>query len=361
MEKVIIDARTNIPYGSFYIKGLVEKYGRRNVKFRSKPFVDLPSVGWNVRYIVKNNNEVLKVFIHTNDTYHIDKAQYDWCDVYGHVNANYEHYPIELFPKQVSLVPSFGIRNFNIYETIFYSIANFFMTFKDISKWKVYDKKLKEYVQSPYKNIRRHYLNYIKNYLNRVKIETYENNSCVKKGYVFFLSTLWYSDEYNKNDEGVNRRRANFIEACKKLNNCIFEGGLLADNSSSKNIFEESSTSIRLQLPTWISKTKESELVFNTPAFWDCHGWKLGEYLAMGKAIISTPLSNDLPEPLLHGKHIHFISDSSKESISEAVLYILQNPDYRQNLEKNAKNYWNTYGSPYKSIDLLHCVKNNCP
>jgi glycosyltransferase involved in cell wall biosynthesis len=355
MKKVIIDASTNIPYGSFYIKGLVEKYGRQNVKFRSKPFVDLPPVGWNVRYIVKEkNNKVLKVFIHTNDTYHIDKAQYDWCDVYGHVNVNYKNYPIEIYPKQVSLVPSFGIRNFNIFETIYYSVTNFLMTYKDIMKRNVYNKELKQHVQNPCKNIRRHFLNYIKNYLNREKIEIYENNIGVKKGYIFFLSTLWYSDEYNKNDDGVNRRRATFIEVCKNLKNCIFEGGLLTDNSSTKKIFEESTTNIRQNLPTWINKTKESELVFNTPAFWDCHGWKLGEFLAIGKAIISTPLSNDLPEPLIHGKHIHFIPDSSKESISKAVLYILQNPDYRQNLENNAKKYWDTYGTPYKSINLLH-------
>ncbi len=228
------------------------------------------------------------------------------------------------------------------------------MSFKNIIKWKAYDKKMKQFVQNPYKNIKRHFLNYLKNYINREKVETYVNNSTVKKGFIFFLSTLWYSDEYNKNDEGVNRRRSNFVESCKELNCCIFEGGLLGDDSSSNNVFKKSSTNIRLPLKTWIKKTKESELVFNTPAFWDCHGWKLGEYLAMGKAIISTPLSNDLPEPLVHGIHIHIVPDHSKKTISKAILFILQNPDYRRNLEKNAKKYWDSYGTPNKSIELLH-------
>ena len=96
---------------------------------------------------------------------------------------------------------------------------------------------------------------------------------------------------------------------------------------------------------------------FNTPAFWDCHGWKLGEYLALGKAIISTPLSNDLPAPLIHGQHIHIIPDSSKESIREAVVLLINNPDYRENLEKNALNYWNEFGNPEKSLNLLGLYK----
>jgi glycosyltransferase involved in cell wall biosynthesis len=168
---------------------------------------------------------------------------------------------------------------------------------------------------------------------------------------------LWYSDRYNKNDEGVNRRRANFIEVCKELDNCEFEGGLLFDISSSTDLFEKSITTNKLKLSDWIQKTKDSILVFNTPAFWDCHGWKLGEYLALGKAIISTPLSNDLPHPLIHGIHIHLIPDSSKETIREAIVYLLENPVYRINLEKNAQKYWNDYGKPDKALQLLLCSK----
>ena len=55
--------------------------------------------------------------------------------------------------------------------------------------------------------------------------------------------------------------------------------------------------------------------------------WDLGEYLALGKAIISTPLFNDLPAPLTHGINIHFV-ENDVDSIKEAVSYIIANPDY---------------------------------
>ena len=75
---------------------------------------------------------------------------------------------------------------------------------------------------------------------------------------------------------------------------------------SSDDIFKDCLTK-GVCMTEWMHKTKMSEVVFNTPAFWECHGWKLGEYLALGKAIISTPLSNDLPYPLEHGKNIYMI------------------------------------------------------
>ncbi len=102
----------------------------------------------------------------------------------------------------------------------------------------------------------------------------------------------------------------------------------------------------------WLENTRKSILVFNTPAFWDCHGWKLGEYLAMGKCIVSTALSNDLPAPLIHGKHIHLV-DNTEGSMREAVAYIIKHPEYRKQLEQNVRAYWEQYGSPAASLRLL--------
>jgi hypothetical protein len=54
----------------------------------------------------------------------------------------------------------------------------------------------------------------------------------------------------------------------------------------------------------------------------------LGEYLAMGKAIISTPLSNKLPEDFIHGKIIHIISNL--EELKNAILLIIEDNSYRK-------------------------------
>ena len=125
-------------------------------------------------------------------------------------------------------------------------------------------------------------------------------------------------------------------------------GGGICEDSVFNNVVVNQGEPFAL----WIEKTKRSALVFNTPAFWDCHGWKLGEYLALGKCIVSTKLSNDLPHPLEHGVNIHFV-EKSEESMCEAVEYILTHPDYRHKLEKGAREYWETYGTPEASLKLL--------
>jgi hypothetical protein len=357
--KVLIDPNSHIQYGSYYIKGLMDAFGRRNIKFTRKPFVGLGPVGWNIRFILKQEGKNIKVFIHTDDPYHIDMNNYNWCDIYGNVNANFEHYPKKDYPKQVSLVPSFGIRIFSLFDTIYFSITNLLKGFKDILNNSSYNINTKKFEQSGFKNVIRHVLNYLKNYFKRIPLEYYYNQAKIKSNYIFFLSTLWYSNDSNKNDEGVNRRRANFIEACKEIKNISFEGGLLANSSSSSELFKDCVTYNKISLNSWIEKTKESILVFNTPAFWNCHGWKLGEYLALGKAIISTPLSNDLPVPLIHGEHIHIVNNDSKEEIKKAILYLANNDEYRKKLETNVKAYWEKFGTPQKSLELLGLIPAN--
>ena len=92
----------------------------------------------------------------------------------------------------------------------------------------------------------------------------------------------------------------NFLKACKKADLEI-EGGLFYVKSNSvlkempdypkyKEEYKDFIYENRLSMDEYIKKTKESVLVFNTPSVCECHGWKLAEYLCMGKAIISTLL-----------------------------------------------------------------------
>jgi len=89
----------------------------------------------------------------------------------------------------------------------------------------------------------------------------------------------------------------------------------------------------------FIQKTKASAVVFITPAVARCLSWRLGEYLALGKAIVATPIERLLPAPLIHGKHIHYV-EASLESIKNAVQLICQDDAYRRKLEQGAREYY---------------------
>lgn len=353
---VYIDPNCSILYGSFYIEGLKSIFGPKNVSFNTKYFNDSYSLGWNLRFVIKSQVGVKKYFIHTNDTYIIDMNMYEWCDVYGHVNARFNNFSKTDYPKIISLVPSFGINIFGKFESLYVALIILLKSFKSIivrTEWNKYKAKAEINI---IKNIKHHFGRILKTNKNRPKYSQYLEKVDVKHNYIFFQSTLWYSDEHNKNDEKVNKRRLDFIRAVKQNNSIKFEGGLLADSTSSVDKFKDVVTFTRISMTEWLNKTKQSMVVFNTPAFWDCHGWKLGEYLALGKCIISTPLSNDLPAPLEHGKHIHYVN--SYEEMCDAIEYIRLNPDYRIKLEKGALEYWQKYGGPIQALGLLGINKH---
>lgn len=351
--RVIIDPRSSYLYGSFYIVGLQELFGRNNIQYSLEPFRELKDSRCDLRFILQDGKRETKYYIHTNDSYQISMSIYNWCDVYGCVNTRYSEYPKENYPKLVSLAPSFGVCvETNIVRLMCQTVSHLIPIFSHVWNRCEWNKKTQKTEHHPLLNIRHFFGRRYKTWKNRLPLAFYANNIPSEDNYIFFLSTLWHSDDYNKNDNGVNLRRAHFIRACKSISNCYYEGGLLGGNFSSNELFSDVVTMQSVAFSDWIEKTKRSALVFNTPAFWDCHGWKLGEYLALGKCIVSTKLSNDLPYPLEHGVNIHFVEDTEK-SMREAIEYILAHPDYRHKLEQGAKEYWEKYGTPEASLKLL--------
>ena len=331
--KVIVDPEDDIQYMSFYVKGLIDCYGSSCVAFHRQAFDELTDndrATRTMRFIVNDGGKERRIVIDTNDSCRINERLYDWCDVYGSVNANRSKTPTVLQQKLVSLCPSFAIR-------FTHPLRAWYMAAQGVVGTK---------------RNRRKYLGCWRRMIQRPQMSDYK---CLpaRDNYIFHLSTLWQSDEWNRNNEGVNLRRAHFVRACHGLEpELFFEGGLAASPGNPSAMLFSDCLADRMPVRVSLKKTQESTLVFNTPAYWDCHGWKLGEYMALGKAILSTPLSNDLPAPLVHGRHLH-IAGATQEEITEAIRYMISHPDYRHKLENNIHDYWQQYGTPEATLKLL--------
>lgn len=337
MTKIIIHPRLNLFYSAYYIQGLYEVYGKKNVCFANKKelqyFGNLG--GENFCFIaIKDNRILIKVSIDFNDDNGIPQNRmvyYDWSDIYGKVNTNWKITPQLNYTKIVSLAPNFGIRVWNQYDATYYAFKNFSNLYP-VTNWKRY--------------FALYYLQKNKLYIGEYPL------SEVQKNYVFCLNTLWHSTEQNRLNETTNKIRADFMEVCIGMSEIDFDGGFFQSqlgNDSYKHLQVPKPISQR----EYIKNLRKSIVVFNTPAVWSCHGWKLGEYLCMGKAIISTPLINDLPAPLIHGKHIHIVR--GKEEYLEAVN---EDDKYRQKLECGARDYYNDYVAPKQTINLLEIEKD---
>jgi len=103
-----------------------------------------------------------------------------------------------------------------------------------------------------------------------------------------------------------------------------------------------------------MQKIKKSAIVFNTPAVLSCHGWKLGEFLAMGKAIVSTAHTNVLPAPLDEGINIIYVDGNEPDSYQQKINELLASDAKRNLIGKNAKLYFETFLAPEKIIEKLY-------
>lgn len=322
--KVLIDPRTNIEYASFYIYGLYQVFGKRNVTFSKKPFKELKGFEHFLAIFIDDGFKEKKIIIDYTDSKHINKAVLCWCDVYGKINITSSD--IKTSSKLIAIGPSFGIKLFNLSQTLFYGLYNFIISFNELKA-------------------RKQFLSSYKAQYKRPLISVYKHQEA-DENYIFFLSSLW------KDEPQTNKFRSNFIKSCLSIDELHFEGGFVPRSLNDIKGFEIITTKRRLSAKEYFYKIKKSTLVFNTAAVKDCHGWKLAEYLALGKAIVSTPFTRKLPEPLLNGET--FIStDGTIEDLTKKVKQLLMQPNLIKALEANSSSYYNKHLKPSVVINRL--------
>lgn len=326
--RIYLDPRANIEYGAYYIQGLYDLFDRKNVNFDSHPFIELSDYS-NLNFVVRRGDTYTKFTIDYNDACQVNEVAYNWCDYYGKINVRAGHFD-DYAQKIVNIPPGFGIRIWGLLPTLW-------ICFRNMLRSSFYSKS---FVSSYAKQIR------------HLPATAY-TPGIVKPDYAFSFNTLWNSDEWIRNDETVNQMRYNFYNAINHRPGLQSEVGFIYSmNRNTNPLFQQYVTDKWIPRTEYLQKTKQSVMVFNTPAWALCHGWKLAEYLALGKAIISTPLINELPFELIHGKHLHFVLGTEAD-IRQATEQLLTDTAYRESLEIGARQYYLDYVQPQAVVKLL--------
>lgn len=346
MSKRIVtaDPRFGIHYVAYYLLGLRTLGYKINWQvLKDFPMREESQLARGMAFLLDGR----KIFIDSNDHKDIDESIYDWCDRYAKINVRKEDLARS---KMLAIGPNFSIRLGNPVTVVSLGILNYL---RSISHWG----------KCPKPTIRGFMKGYIYMLVRRLKFEEYCKTGHEEDGYIFSLNTLWYdSNTYAT----TNRWRGAFAKTCKQMMP-VFEGGFLyldypsvmqefPQYSNYLTEFKDLLTNERISMKEYIEKTRRSAFVFNTPSVSGCHGWKLCEYLAMGKAIISTPMQNAMPGVFQAGLHFYEVSDEVE--IVNAVEKLKDDMELRCRLQSNAKRYFEEYLAPVAVVKRIFEIRN---
>jgi len=300
-------------YYSYYLYGLLQICAKNKIHADN---MNVPSFDYDLLSMKINEK---KCILDACDSSDINSEAMKWADLYCKVNVNDDE--CNANEKLLILGPGFGIRCF----------FNFWGNMRSILKnWTLLKKNscIQNYLR---KTVQIHFT-------ARRGLRCYKRSD-VDENYIFILCSLWAPEDK------CNEYRKKFITAAKGVEGVTFEGGFAPpyreDMPHMEPFMVKSSCSFR----EYIRKTAKSMCVFNTPAVLNCHGWKLGEYMFLGKAIISTRLTRALPAPLNDGEHLLY-TDGSREDIQKKIIRLRNNPEQRKILEKNVATYFDQYLHP---------------
>ena len=255
-----------------------------------------------------------RLFIAANDFAVVDPAVVSWADVVGQVNVDPD---LPHSPKVVPIGPSFGLP-----WSSPASLASFVIRSGAMTSPSRVPAMLRDYLRAN---------------SERVPLSAYMSNGSLDD-FVFFVASFW------PNAPSANERRLRFVRTVQSRPGLKLSGGFWSQEDLPAG-FSEFQLARPVDHGEYLRRTKTSAFVFNTPAVHDCLGWKLGEFLALGKAIISTPLGRTMPGDFRSGEQVHIV-DGSEESILAAIDLLCEDREYRGHLEESARRYWEQYLHP---------------
>lgn len=304
-------------YYRYYMDGLEAVYGRKP-KLTTNGFPRLRDPKAGMAVILPDGQ---RLFIAANDFATVDPYVVEWADVVGQVNVDPK---LSYSPKVVPIGPSFGLP-WNSRR----SLTGFVVRSGGMTSPSRVPAMLRDYLRAN---------------RERTPLSSYTSTGSAD-GTVFFVASYW------RNASTANERRLRFLRAVQRRPGLTLDGGFWSRDALPPE-FSEFQLGGSVDHAEYLRRTKASTLVFNTPAVHDCLGWKLGEFLALGKAVISTPLGRTMPGDFRSGEHIHIVEDAD-EGILAAVDLLHADRTYRHHLEESARRYWEQFLRPEAVIQLL--------
>jgi len=170
-------------------------------------------------------------------------------------------------------------------------------------------------------------LSQFRTYVRLPRVTAYEfSPSHPVDNIVFFQTRVWDADEIDEfsRDTGLNVSRAQVVQALRRNFGSRFRGGLIPTPLARRE-YRDLITNEPYIRSRYVRSASRALVGVSTVGLNESHPFKIAEYLASSKCIVTEPLSaNTLPHPLHEGvNHLTFATTDACVSRCE---YLLCNP-----------------------------------
>jgi hypothetical protein len=155
---------------------------------------------------------------------------------------------------------------------------------------------------------------------------------------VILLQTRVYAPaDYNGDVWSLNNERVALVRSLRAHFGKRFQGGVVRSEFSLQH-YGDCVTSLPSRPKEFISWSKRALIGIYTSGLYESVAFKLPEYLAGSKCILAPTLRNELPAPLVSGKH--YLSFSTVEQCVSLCDDLLSSPQRARELREAAWEYY---------------------
>ncbi|MDQ2747575.1 MAG: glycosyltransferase family 1 protein, partial [Acidobacteriota bacterium] len=165
-----------------------------------------------------------------------------------------------------------------------------------------------------------------------------------------FMARAWDTDliedkERKADVERINENRAECIRSLRKEFGTRFFGGLAPDDYALKHfkdcLLPDRSIAGKRR---YLEILKQFPVCVATTGLNNSNGWKLGEYVAFSKAIVTEPLHFQVTGPFT--KEVNYLEFTSSDQAVEAVARLFDDKVFRSEMMINNYRYYQSFIKP---------------
>jgi hypothetical protein len=165
---------------------------------------------------------------------------------------------------------------------------------------------------------------------------------------VLMMTRLWsagnLADPSMDSIEAINRTRAQCIRLLRKELGDRFFGGLAPDDFACQHFGDLVLPEKVCRQGNYLTMLREFPICVATRGLWGSNGFRLGEYVAHSKAIVTERLAYQVPGDFACERN--YLEFSTPEECVEATMRLMKDRALRNRLSINNFRYYQAFGRP---------------